>query len=91
MNDKPDIVAVAQSYTALKKQGTEMVGLCPLHKEKSPSFYVNPGHQVYHCKGCDAGGDVYDLIMRGHGCDFRAAKEIIGQTDLPFINPVKIP
>ncbi len=58
-----DLVEVVGDYTELKPSGDELVGLCPAHKEKTPSFYVNPAKQVYLCRGCQAGGDVLDFVM----------------------------
>lgn len=58
-----DIVGFVGVYVKLRKAGAEFVGLCPFHKEKTPSFCVHPGKQVYHCHGCAAGGDVIKFAM----------------------------
>lgn len=65
-----DIVDVISSYVALKKAGRNMVGLCPFHQEKTPSFSVSPEKQFYHCFGCGVGGNVIDFIMRIENLDF---------------------
>lgn len=70
-----DIVDIAGDMTSLKKQGRKYTGLCPFHKEKSPSFQVDPQLGLYHCFGCGAGGDAIDLYMRHSGDDFPVAIE----------------
>ncbi len=70
-----DIVDIASDTTSLKRQGRKYTGLCPFHKEKSPSFQVDPQLGLYHCFGCGAGGDAIDLHMRHSGDDFPAAIE----------------
>jgi len=63
-----DLVAVVQSRgVKLTEQGKDYVGLCPFHKEKTPSFHVTPSKNLFHCLGCDAGGSVIDFIMRQDG------------------------
>jgi DNA primase len=68
---------VASRFTQLRRSGRQLVGLCPLHSERHPSFYVHPEKQVFHCFGCGAGGDVFAFVMRVTGCDFRRALEIV--------------
>ncbi|MCL2367002.1 MAG: DNA primase [Oscillospiraceae bacterium] len=59
-----DIVDVVSEYVRLtKRSGKEMLGLCPFHSEKTPSFYVSPDKQVYHCFGCGKGGGVINFLM----------------------------
>jgi DNA primase len=70
VKSRADIVAVAGRYTRLRRAGRQYVGLCPLHAERHPSFYVHPEKQVFHCFGCGAGGDVFSLVMALRGCDF---------------------
>lgn len=77
VRESADIIALAGEMTQLKKAGKRWTGLCPFHREKSPSFGVNPDLGLYHCFGCGAGGDVIDLYMRHSGDDFRAAVEAL--------------
>ena len=52
VRDANDIVDVIGSYISLKKSGSNYMGLCPFHGEKTPSFSVSPSRQMYHCSGC---------------------------------------
>ncbi len=76
---RADLALVAGQFTRLRRCGQQLVGLCPLHSEQHPSFYVHPEKQVFKCFGCDSGGDVFDFVMRMVGCDFRRALEIIAE------------
>ena len=58
-----DVVSVVSRYVALKKAGKNFKGLCPFHKEKTPSFIVSPEKQIYHCFGCGKGGNVFNFLM----------------------------
>lgn len=65
-----DIVDYISQYVRLKQSGRDYTGLCPFHKEKSPSFHVNRDKQVFHCFGCGAGGGLMQFVMRIEGLDF---------------------
>jgi DNA primase len=58
-----DIVEIVGSYIALKRAGSAFKALCPFHREKTPSFFVNPARQTFHCFGCGAGGGVIRFVM----------------------------
>lgn len=75
-----DLAVVIESYgTKLKKKGSNYVGLCPFHEEKTPSFTVNPKTRLYHCFGCNAGGDVIGFVTKKEGIGFREAYEKLSQ------------
>lgn len=81
MTRKPSIVAAARSLgVELTQRGTEYIGRCPIHEDKTPSFSVNPEKQVFHCFGCGAAGDVFDLVMKARGLSFPEAKRFLGVT-----------
>ena len=63
VRSKNDIVDVVSQYVRLTKKGNSYFGLCPFHNEKTPSFSVTPGKQMYYCFGCGAGGNLFNFIM----------------------------
>ena len=65
-----DIVDIIGSYLPLKKAGANFVALCPFHKEKTPSFSVNPHRQIFHCFGCHKGGDVFAFVKEYENIGF---------------------
>jgi DNA primase len=75
VRDAADIVAIASDHTRLRKAGKSYQGVCPIHKEKSPSFNVDPVKGLFYCFGCGAGGDAIKLHMLTTGDDFPAAIE----------------
>ena len=74
-----DIVEVIGSYFPLKRAGTSWRALCPFHREKTPSFHVNPQRQSYHCFGCGAGGTVFRFVMDYEHLDFPSAVRRLAQ------------
>jgi DNA primase len=79
VRDAVDIVAIASEHSRLRKAGRRYQGLCPLHKEKTPSFSVDPVQGLFYCFGCGAGGDAIKLHMLTTGDDFPAAIEALAQ------------
>jgi DNA primase len=65
-----DIVEIIGEHVTLKKSGQNYKGLCPFHSERTPSFVVSPGKEVYHCFGCGAGGNVFSFIMQVENFSF---------------------
>lgn len=74
---KNDIVNVISGYVRLQKKGSNYFGLCPFHNEKSPSFSVSPGKQMYYCFGCGAGGNVITFLMEYENATFQEAVKIL--------------
>ncbi len=68
-----DVVGLIGRYVELKKAGRNWKGLCPFHGEKTPSFNVNPDRQIFHCFGCQEGGDVITFLMKHDGLSFPEA------------------
>ena len=74
-----DIVDTISQYVTLKRSGRSFFGLCPFHKEKSPSFSVSPDKQIFHCFGCGAGGNVIHFISKIENLDFRETLEFLAE------------
>ncbi len=74
-----DIVEVIQSYMPLKRAGATYKACCPFHKEKTPSFNVNPNLQIFKCFGCGEGGDVISFVMKHQGLDFMSAVRMLAE------------
>ena len=72
-----DIVSVIGSYFQLQRSGSAFKALYPFHKEKTPSFMVNPQRQIFHCFGCDTGGDVFRFVMNYEKVDFMTAVKML--------------
>jgi DNA primase len=79
VKQQADIVRVVGEYVRLKKSGQNFTGLCPFHAEKSPSFAVHPTKQIYHCFGCQVGGDVFKFVMEMEKCAFPEAIRIVAE------------
>ena len=68
-----NIVDVVSAHVHLKKRGSNYVGLCPFHNEKTPSFNVSPSKNIFHCFGCGAGGSAITFLMRYNNSTFQEA------------------
>src|ERR1700753_3265479 len=80
-----DIVDVIGGYLPLKRAGANFTGLCPFHKEKTPSFNVNPQKQIFHCFGCHKGGDVFTFVKEYENIGFMdAVRRLAERAKIPL-------
>lgn len=93
IRQRADIVEVIGSYLQLKRSGADFSTICPLHKEKTSSFHVNPARQSYHCFGCGAGGDIFKFLQEYEGVDFPTSVKMLAQkvgVDLSRFEPEEV-
>ena len=76
---RSNIVEVVSRYVQLKKTGKNYTGLCPFHRERTPSFTVTQEKQIFHCFGCGAGGDVFRFLMLKNNMNFYEAVSFLAE------------
>lgn len=92
IRSRVDLRRLAERWTGLHREGNEWQGLCPFHKEKTPSFTVVPEKGFYHCFGCGAHGGAFDFVMETEGLSFREAVEALASDagiEIPGAAPPK--
>ncbi|MCK9344645.1 MAG: DNA primase [Candidatus Pacebacteria bacterium] len=74
-----NIVDIAAGYLKLEKAGGNFKACCPFHNERTPSFFISPARQTYHCFGCNKGGDIISFVEEVEGLDFQGALKILAE------------
>ena len=76
---RSNIIEVVSRYVQLKKTGKNYTGICPFHRERTPSFTVTPEKQIFYCFGCGAGGDVFQFLMLKNNLNFYEAVSFLAE------------
>ncbi len=79
VKEKNDIIEVVSGYVKITPAGSNFKGLCPFHREKTPSFMVSREKQIFHCFGCSKGGDVITFIQEIEGLDFKESLKVLAE------------
>ncbi len=90
IKDQYPLAETVSQHVALKRRGHQLVGLCPFHMERTPSFTVYPQDQRYHCFGCGAHGDLFDFLQHQEGLDIRAAAERLTGGTFPVMSADRV-
>lgn len=85
IRERADMLEIVSRYVTLKRVGKNYVGLCPFHQDRTPSFTVNPDKKLFHCFGCNEGGDIFQFLMKIERIDFaEALARLAIQTGVPL-------
>lgn len=85
IRERADMLEIVSRYVTLKKAGKNYIGSCPFHQDKTPSFTVNPDKKLFHCFGCNEGGDIFQFLMKIERIDFsEALARLAAQTGVPI-------
>jgi DNA primase len=85
IRERADMLEIVSRYVTLKKAGKNYIGSCPFHQDKTPSFTVNPDKKLFHCFGCNEGGDLFQFLMKIERIDFaEALARLAAQTGVPI-------
>lgn len=79
LRSRLDIVDVISDYLELRRSGQNYKGLCPFHSEKTPSFIVSPDKQIFHCFGCNTGGDIVSFVMKYENLSFNEVLRLLAK------------
>jgi phage/plasmid primase-like uncharacterized protein len=90
IKDQHPLAEVVGRHVVLKRRGHQLIGLCPFHDERTPSFTIYPQDQRYHCYGCAAHGDIFDFLQHMEGLDIRAAAEQLTGGTFPVLSADRV-
>lgn len=90
IKDQYPLAEVVGRHVVLKRRGHQLIGLCPFHDERTPSFTVYPQDQRYHCYGCAVHGDIFDFLQHMEGLDIRAAAERLTGGTFPVMSADRV-